>query len=191
MAFSFTTGKPCTVHIKNVTGIIRINVFKQGLPLSYFFRVLNKKFDTLKFNICHAGTYHCEVGTIVKITGIEITPLSVILPAPDRNRFKEFKIIYNPNLDGTPARNFTGRGIIETGNTFKNHTFAVRVFILLHEVGHFFYKDETLCDLFAAKVFIDLGYNNSTAFYALSQVLNCNSDRNKKRVLILFNNLNK
>ena len=93
-------------------------------------------------------------------------------------------------MKGTPARNFTGKGLIEVGEKFYKYPYAVRVFILLHELGHFYYKDESLCDLFAAKNFINWGYNNSTAFYALSQVLNCDSDRNKERVTILFKNLN-
>jgi hypothetical protein len=82
------------------------------------------------------------------------------------------------------------QGKIEVGSKFYTYDYCTRVFILLHEVGHFFYKKEPYCDLFAAKHFILKGYNNCTAMYSLSKVLNCSSGANKERVLNLFNNLN-
>ena len=102
---------------------------------------------------------------------------------------KPYKFVFNPNLNGSPARNFSQTGIIEYGNNFLNLPAPVKTFILLHEIGHFFYKTEKYCDIFAAKNFIDMGYNNSTAFYALSKVLR-ESAANKERENFLFNHLN-
>lgn len=191
MAFKVSISEPSTLYVNNLNGVTAVEVFLHGLKLPYFFRVLNGKFDEIKFNLCHAGTYDCLQGSIVRIVPIEINPLSVSLPKPDRMRFKSFDISFNPELTGSPARNFTGTGKIETGTKFKDYPYPVRVFILLHEIGHFFYTDEADCDLFAAKMFINMGYNNSTAFYSLSNVLNCDVTRNKDRVMKLFNNLNK
>ena len=184
----FTITKPSTVHLRLPVHTERVNVFLKGML--YFFREINGKFGSIKFNLCHAGTYEVNTGTITKITPIEITPLPFTMPNPDRDRIKKYRIVYNPSLTGSPARNFTNIGLIETGTKFKTYPFPVRFFILLHEIGHFYYSDETNCDLFAAKTFVKMGYNNSTAYYSLSKVLHP-SETNNKRLEQLFKHLNK
>lgn len=187
----FTVKEPSTIYISFTCPLQQVNVFFKDQI--YFFRVLNGKYTNIKFNVCHAGTYKTDRGIIDKIVPIEIEPLNFDLPVPDRNRMKEFKIIHNPNLPltGTPARNFTHKGIIETGLKYKTLPFPIRLFILLHEIAHFYYKDEEKCDLWAAKMYVQKGYNNSMAYYSLSMVLNCVTDRNQDRLKNLFNHLNK
>lgn len=155
----------------------------------YFFREIEGQ-KSIKFNILKSDVFklNCNAENI-KISPLSITPLNIVLPTQDRNEMKQFKIIFNPNLKGTPARNYFIKGIIEVGEIFKKQIYPIRVFILLHEVAHFYYEDEETADLFAAKKFVDMGFNNSTAFYALRNVLNFESKRNKQRLINLFKNL--
>lgn len=187
----FFISEPSTVYLKNLSRVNRAEVFLHGLKLPYFFRDLGGKFEHIQINLCHAGQYSCNCGEIEKITPIEISPLELNLPSPDRDRIKPYTIKFNKELTGSPARNFTKSGIIEIGTRFFLFPYPIRVFILLHEIGHFYYKDEINCDLFAANEFIKMGYNNSTAMYALTKVLNCNSALNQNRIETLFKNLKK
>jgi hypothetical protein len=155
----------------------------------YFFRDLGGKFPQIKFNVNHAGTYSIDTDCkTIQVKPIEITPLDIQMPEPERNRMKDFTIVYNPNLKGTPARNFSQTGVIEYSDIWKQLPFPVRLFILLHEIGHFYYKTEKYADLYAAKAFIDNGYNQSTAIYSLTKVLH-ESPANLDRIYSLFNNI--
>lgn len=188
MAASFKVEQPSTIYLSFTTPPDVVKVFHSGQV--YFFRYLKKDMYKIKFNVIHTGRYFCDNGNIEKIVAIEIQPLKVNLPTPDRNRIKPYKFVYSEELkNGTPARNFTAKGLIEYGDKFRALPFPCRLFILLHEIGHFYYEKETDCDLFAAYHFIKMGYNNSTAFYSISEVLK-NSPENTKRVMELFNNLN-
>lgn len=180
---------PSTITVGDLNNFDNVNVYLGGML--YFFRDLDKKFNHIKINIKHKGVYNIDNGKILNILPIEINKLSYNLPEPDRDRLKRFIIVKNYNLKGSPARNFTNKGVIEIGENFFKLPFPVRLYVLLHEVAHFFYESEINCDLWAAKKFIEMGYNNSTAFYALSKVLNCQSKSNEERIAILFNHLNK
>jgi hypothetical protein len=78
------------------------------------------------------------------------------------------------------------RGIIEKGNKFNSYSKPTRVFFLLHEFAHFYYKTEKFCDLFAMVHFLRMGYNMSTAMYCLTNVLR-RTPENKERILYVYN----
>lgn len=187
------------------------NLFHDKFGL-YYFRHLQGKTPRIKFNLPHPGIYtsNCDF-KIVKAVPIEIPVNLPDLPEYDRNDIKDFTIIDNPNLKGSPARIFPKKGIIEKGRSLYKFPKPVRVFILLHEIGHFFYgvtkqdiekansmneKDglafinkkkfegERKCDLFALIKFLQMGYNRSTAFYSLKKVL-CRSQENVNRIKAL------
>ena len=184
------------------TGKATIEIFlKEPIPKTtkvyhngelYFFRTFHHPQQRFKFNVAHAGKFavsnECDE---IKVGELVIHQLEATLPPPDRNLLKPFKIVLNPKLTGTPARNFTHKGIIEISPKFKTYPFCTRKFILYHEKGHFFYKSEELADLWAAKEFVKDGYNNSSAFYALKNVLNFDSKINKDRLKHLFKNLHR
>jgi hypothetical protein len=109
----------------------------------------------------------------------------------ERFRLKPIKVVRNPYLQGTPARIFTMRNpaLIEVGNKFYGYPKQVRWFILLHEFGHLFYKTEWKVDKFALWAFLQMGYNKSQAFYALSKTLT-NSEQSTDRIKRLFDSLN-
>jgi hypothetical protein len=194
-----TITKPSTVYIKFPVKDINGN----AIPLPrrfcvldnecklYFERFLNGKTPRIKFNIPNEGNYQiitpCD---IVKIVSIEIPNLSISLPPFERDRVKDIKIICNPDLTGTPARIFSFDGIIEKGRELYRYPKPMRVFFLLHEVGHLYYKTEKFCDLFALVHFLQMGYNMSTAMYCLTNVLK-RTPQNNERVVYIYNHLMK
>jgi hypothetical protein len=183
--------KPCSVYIKFTYTTPQRFALTNEYGKVYYFRILNGKYPRIKFNILHPGTYTGNVPfEVTKIGSVEYPETLPALPEPDRNRFKPFKIVDNFTLNGSPARIFTGEGIIERGRSFYDLPEPIRVFILLHEVGHFHYSKEEDADLFALVHYLKMGYNRSMAFYALSQVLK-KSDRNLNRLRELLRNIQK
>jgi hypothetical protein len=182
----------------------------------YYFRYLTNSVPRIKINIVHPGLYRGNVPfKIVKIVPLEIPQNLPELPEPERNRFKPFNIVDNFSLQGTPARIFTHEGIIEKSREFYELPEPLRLFILLHEVGHFYYgvtekdkayaasipdgeqwlknkrdESEKKCDLFALVHYLKMGYNRSMAFYALSHVLK-KSKANEQRLKSLLDNIQK
>lgn len=130
---------------------------------------------------------------------------------------KEIKIVDNPNLN-SPARIYTKQGVIEKGKSFYSFIKPIRAFFLLHEFGHLFYgvngkdidraneiaktdmnaaklyvkqcqlRGEKKCDLYAFIKFLEMGYNRSTAFYALKIVLK-RSQENVNRIKSMAANI--
>lgn len=180
----FCEGKK-TFDIQFTQPPLRVEIYNDEGKV-YFFRELGGKFKKISVNICHKGFYRVsEDCDSIQKRELEKSTINAVLPPPDRDRMKPFVIVHNENLTSTPARNFTNKGVIETGKTFKHFPFPIRLFILCHEVGHFFYADEENADLYACKIFLENGYNKSTALYALTKVLKANI-QNKKRVERLF-----
>lgn len=183
----FCKGK-CTVTVVFKNNPLRVDVVNDKNKI-YFFRELGGKFKTISFNICHKGHYKisddCES---IEVNPIKIIPITITLPPPDRNREKPISFEYNDNLITTPARINTGTGRIELGRNFKKYPFPVRLFILCHEQGHFFYSKEEDADLYACKIYVNNGYNKSNALYSLTKVLHAGV-KNKKRISELFKTL--
>ncbi len=178
--------KPETIYIKFIGNLPKKFELRNEKGELYFERYLDGKTPRIKFNIPTEGIYKTANNIeIVKRNDIEIPNLYFTLPKYERNRIKDFTIIDNPNLHNTPARIFTHEGIIEKGSQFYKYTQPMKVFFLLHEVGHFYYKTEEYCDLFALVHFLQMGYNMSTAMYALTNVLRRNK-QNRDRVLFIY-----
>ena len=142
--------------------------------------------DNFSLNLPTAGTYYFGQDLQVR-DRLHLVPNKVrfSLPEPERNKFKPFKIEFNQKLSGTPARIFTDAGVIEIGEKYYKYDPPTRLFILLHELGHYFYKTEWKTDTFALYYYLKLGYNKSQAFYSLSKVLHP-SENNMKRIINLF-----
>jgi hypothetical protein len=156
----------------------------------YYFRHLPPGTPRIKFNIVDPDSYSANVPfDIVKVTAIQTPEQYPALPAAERDRFKDVTFKYNPNLTGTPARIYSKSGVIEHGPDYMSFPRPVRLFIDLHEQGHLLYKTEEKCDLWALVNFLRMGYNKSTAFYALHNVLN-STPQNIKRLDNLLHNIN-
>lgn len=151
-----------------------------------YFRYMDGKTPRMKFNLVVPDTYFCSVPfEIIKIVPVEIPALPE-LPAAERNRYKgEPEIIFDPNWNESPASCFTDENVILHGPAWMELIPPIRIFIDLHEVGHFFYRTEEFCDLFAFVNFMRMGYNRSTAYYSLSKVLRVN-DQSINRIKSIF-----
>jgi len=183
--------KPSTVYVKFSYPPRKFNLFrikKDGSELEYE-RFLDGKVTRIKFNVPNIGKYKSNIlFDLVKVVPLEKPKFSVILPPFERSRMKDFKIVFNPDLDYTPARIDTERGIIEEGKNFYQYSHPTRVFFRLHEIGHFYYKTEKFCDLFATYHFLQMGYNKSTAMYCLTNVLRRNK-QNLERIMYVYDHL--
>ena len=103
----------------------------------YFFRILDGKYSTIKFNVCHPGNYTTNTPlTNIQILPLSIHPLKYKLPPHEREKIKPYKVVRNYELTNTPARNFVEKGIIETGAAFEKLPQPLQRFIILHEEGH-------------------------------------------------------
>jgi len=187
-----TLHQPCTLYIKFLEQIPKVFTF--GNPETgevFFFRHLYSNIPRIKFNVPIPGNYEANVPfEIVKETPIEIPLLGLpVLPAATRKRWtNSIDVQFNPTL-GTLARNFTEIGLIEVGPRYNQLIQPIKRFILLHEMGHFFYDSEFDCDLYALVNFIREGYNVSTAYYSLEHYL-MRSSQQIDRVKSLFSKIN-
>lgn len=143
------------------------------------------------FNTIAPGIYESPNNfDVIESKPLEIKRDRIKLYKEERDNEKPIQIVYNEDLSGTPARIFSQRtpAIVEVGPKFYTFPPQVRMFILLHEYGHMFYKDEHKTDLYALKQYINLGLNISQAFYALAKVLH-RSPANMERIKKLFEEL--
>lgn len=138
----------------------------------YYFRFLDGKTPRIKFNIPDADTYTGNHAfSLIKTTGIQLPDSYPTLPPAERDRWKTPTFVFNPSLTGTPARIFTDTGVIEHSPDYYSYPPPVRLFLDLHETGHFLYTTEMYCDLWALLNFLRMGYNRSTAYYTLDKIL--------------------
>lgn len=183
--------KPSTAYIRFTTEMPRNFVLKNDKGEVYYFRKLDGKTPRIKFNVLHPATYSSDTPfDVVKVTDLELPDSLPNLPAFERDRVKDFRIVFNPSLTGTPARIFTQRGIIETSREFEEFPKQIQDFILWHEIGHFYYETEEKADLFALVNCLKRGYNRSMCFYALSFILK-KSPKNTDRLRTLLKNIQK
>lgn len=191
MLQNLSVKNPCTVYVQFKGTLPNLFTIVDEEGDYYFFRHLNGKTPRIKFNIPDPGNYtFSHPVNIVKITGIEIPDNLPTLPPAERSRYKgDPEIIINPELDDM-ARNYTNDNVIVFGKRWLALPKPIQLFIYLHEKWHFFYMTEEYCDLGALVDFLRMGYNRSTAFYALDHFLTKNS-LNRHRIKQLFNNIQK
>lgn len=184
---------PSTVYIRFLTND-NIRFFSLDNVESkdrYYFRYLNGRTPRIKFNIPDPGKYTGNVPfEVVKIVPIEIPNRMPQLPPANRDRWKPVQLVYNNNIGQTPIRIFTETGIIEYNDRFLSFIKPIQIFLIEHEKGHMFYTSEEDCDLFALVNFLRMGYNQSTALFALTHVLH-RSRENIERFKNLFDHIQK
>jgi hypothetical protein len=84
------------------------------------------------------------------------------MPKPERNikRPDRWTVIKAPNPAKCTINLERGR-ILFDSDLWNSLNHLQRLFILLHEFGHYFYKTEHFCDLYAKKELLKMGYNRS------------------------------
>lgn len=169
------------------SGVLRI--FCNGILYAERPFIPSQKF---KVNIPFKGNYYFKNNDckLVAIKPLERTILNIDLPIAERDKTPLIRSFSSDNESKSPARIYTDIGKIVINDRFKNYPIEVRMFILLHEYGHFYYKTEHKCDEFAAFHFCDMGFNPSQAFESLAGVLH-DSETNNERINKVYNLLKK
>lgn len=154
----------------------------------FYVRYLKAGYNTIKININKKGTYTANFSATVEVKPLEISKTIDFLPEKERDLKTDLNIL-GKTLERTPARIYAHYGVIEYDkDKFAALPIPFKVFILLHEIGHFFYVTEWKADLFALYHFSRLGYNPSNAFYCLSAILNePNNEQQHERIQNLYN----
>jgi hypothetical protein len=183
---------PTTFYIRFTAEMPKLFLLLDRNSEVYYFRYLDGKTPRIKFNVPDKGAYISNVPfEVVRTCGIEIPKTFPRLPDANRDRWKPIKLVYNPEMKTTtPVRIFTDSGVVEYGPRFMSFIKPVQTFLIEHEKGHFFYSNEEDCDLYALVNFLRMGYNQSTAYYTLRNVLS-RTDENIKRLKIIFSNIQK
>lgn len=99
----------------------------------------------------------------------------------------EFPISYYSKLHKTitPARIHKKTGEIQiSAEKFRKLTVPMRMFILLHEWAHWYKKsgNEIECDLYAARIFLGLGFPRYEAISAVTEVLTDHPDHIERAI---------
>ena len=93
------------------------------------------------------------------------------LPRPEKEnvfpRSVKIKIEKNPNK----ASIWIDSHSIQVDPQIFKRTLPEIVFILFHEAGHYLYKDESKCDLYAVHEMLKRGYNPSQCYFAIHNAL--------------------
>lgn len=154
----------------------RIRIYDAKGRIFYYY---NAKKLPHKFNL-PKGTYFTK-NKLKKIEPIKykiILPKKTYHPMPDK-----LKIIYakNPNVASVRLSD----GLIIFDNEFRDIPLPFKVFIFLHEIGHFYYpsdkseKTEMLCDYFAKNYMLNIGFNPSQINASISYFIKRSPHRTK------------
>jgi hypothetical protein len=168
--------KPTSLFFKpNQKGVL--TVYTKGIV----YAVRPFKEEVFKINIPFTGTYtfngECD---LIRQTNLQKCQNVIELPTKERNKLVFVKKVVFDDIS-SPARIYTDEGVIIINQDWLNYPIENRFFILLHELGHFYYTTEWKCDTFAAHHFIKLGFNPSQAFESIAGVL-CPNKTNDHRI---------
>lgn len=146
--------------------------FKIKLENKPYYVRNSKGLTKLNLNINHSGDFFINHKPIqVNFSERKIYTHFVDLPNREKNiNHKPIRLIFNEELLHSPARIDVKTGIIEYSSDFLKLPILWQDFIILHEIGHHYYKTEEYCDLYALKNYIDNYGNPSQAYYSLSKV---------------------
>lgn len=179
---------PVTIYIA-FGGCPRYFELRNAKGEIYYFRFPNV--PRIKLNIPDVGVYTGNIPfQVVKTTAIKTPDNYPQLPTPERNRWKTPKFIYDASLKGTPAICYSDEGVIAHSPEYYKFPPTLRLFIDLHEIGHFFYRTESYCDQWALTNYLRMGYNRCMAYYALYSLLS-RTNENMERLEKIFDNIQK
>lgn len=182
--------KPQRVHIILVNYTPSVVLYSDGKV--YFQRDMKPCKKDFQLNINHAGTYIINED-IYKIHYLPIKKFCCLidkLPLPEKNiQKKPLQLIYKKDIGSTPARIDVNTGNIEYSDFFISLPKPIQDFIILHEVGHNYYKTEKYADAYALYHYInDQNGNPSQALYALAKVFK-HPEFQQERLMNIFNNI--
>jgi len=145
-----------------------------------YFQKFNLQSNIVTFNLPQPGGYNLTFNQPVEVleqTELQYVPVLFELPKMDNPDPipTPLTVVINPDLKGTPAQTIPGIRLIQFQPEFEIWPEPVKMFIYLHELGHFHYESCFDADLYALKNFFEMGYNISQAIYALIDFRNYSS----------------
>ena len=144
------------------------------------FYIIKRKGTEILFNL-PKGNYiiECDFEILKSPVNYKLPKL----PKYERNitfpNFIEIVFCTNPNKCSIDLE----RGLVMCDFSIKNKTRAEQTFVMFHELGHYYYKTESHCDLFASYHMLKQGFNPSQLYFSVNGCLSDNSIDRKNHVL--------
>lgn len=170
---NITINKPSTVAVEGL--ILSITAELDGRI--YYHRRFNKPCKNAQFNIPDKGIYQLSItGKVLKIDVMPIvySKKNINLPTIQKNTKETLGKYTIKKLRGfvsSPAMISTKEKKIFLNEAFFELPIYAQKFIMFHELGHRYYYSEFACDLYATKMMLKKGYNESSCVNSLSGVL--------------------
>lgn len=185
-SFPFEIAQECSLFVPS-NGLPDYMEIRNSAGKVFYFRHKPDGVETIKININKPGQYTANFDAFATVKPLEIFNPIKQLPTKERDFRTEIQI-HGKKLDKTPALIYAKYGVVHYDrDKFAALPIPCKVFILLHEIGHFFYTTEWKADTFALYHFCKLGYNPSNAFYTLSKILEGKSEEQELRLKNLHN----
>lgn len=146
------------------------------------FYVKTRQGSKLQFNL-PPGAYYCEQ-ELTRLKKPVVYKLPT-LPSPERKVIMPsapIQIIFRPNPNKCSI--FLNLGLIVCDPSIKIKSRSEQLFVMYHELGHYMYKTEKYCDIYATHRLIEEGYNPSQCVFSVN---GCLSEQSKERKENIFN----
>lgn len=106
---------------------------------------------------------------------------NVPFPKFERTPPDNYEIIYDNSIEGY-ACCYQDYGVICVNDNFYKCSQPDRIFILMHELSHFYYDTEKYADDFADYMFYKAGFNPSSALSARTKYLSDNDEEAERKI---------
>ena len=132
------------------------------------FYYMERKGKEISFNL-PKGVYHTENNITALKSPIQYASPS--LPKAEKNLQApdSIEIIWSENPHKCSI--LLNIGLIVCSPYIKSKSRAEQMFIIYHELGHYLYKTESYCDLYATKRMLEDGFNPSQCVYSVNGCL--------------------
>jgi hypothetical protein len=171
------------VVLKRPTGFSysgEVLIYRKGQNSPFYEHVVKNYFQLPK------GTYNFKEPKGIP-QKIRLKKYKVKLPKRERNYKVKLPTI-SKGMNPDKASIYKGLNWVLFDKDFYNKTtFCERAFIYCHEIGHYRYKTEWKCDVFAAWCLLKLGFNPSQIAQASVNTLTRNYERKRKLLNYLKN----
>jgi len=119
---------------------------------------------------------------------VPVSPVNIKLPNWERTPTVESitKKTYIKDWH-SPASINPKTGELVYNSDFLGFSEAKQNFIVFHEIGHFYYKTEKFCDLFASKKMLEKGFGMSQCLEVLRNVLSDSKEKEARYNYVLQN----
>jgi hypothetical protein len=106
-----------------------------------------------------------------------------ILPAAEKNKQLPKKVTVNFIENPYKASILVDQHKIFVDHKIMKLPLPSIFFVMFHEIGHYYYKDEKKCDLFAVREMLKRGFNPSQCGIAIDQAL---SEKSRDRKICII-----